>query len=41
MQFHDNNAFRIENQVVIMQPNKEPLQFEVEKRYGFDTCKIK
>jgi len=29
MQFHDNNAFRIENQVLIMQPNKEPLQFEM------------
>lgn len=29
MQFHDNNAFRIENQVVILQPNKEPLQFEM------------
>ncbi|OCB73091.1 Phosphoglycerol transferase MdoB [Flavobacterium glycines] len=29
MQFHDNNAFRIENQVVVLQPNKEPLQFEM------------
>lgn len=29
MQFHDINAFRIENQVVIMQPNKEPLQFKI------------
>lgn len=29
MQFHNNNAFRIENQVVILQPNKEPLQFEM------------
>lgn len=29
MQFHDINAFRVENQVVIMQPNKQPLQFEV------------
>lgn len=29
MQFHDNNAFRIGNQVVILQPNKEPLQFEL------------
>lgn len=29
MQFHDINAFRVENRVVIMQPDKEPLQFEV------------
>lgn len=29
MQFHDNNAFRIGNQVVILQPGKEPLQFEL------------
>lgn len=29
MQFHDINAFRVENQVVIMQSNKQPLQFEV------------
>ena len=31
MQFNDINAFRVENQVIIMQPNKEPLQFKVEK----------
>lgn len=29
MQFHNNNAFRVGNQVVIMQPDKEPLQFEL------------
>ncbi|PXV63380.1 phosphoglycerol transferase MdoB-like AlkP superfamily enzyme [Dysgonomonas alginatilytica] len=29
MQFHDINAFRVEDRVVIMQPNKKPLQFEV------------
>jgi phosphoglycerol transferase MdoB-like AlkP superfamily enzyme len=29
MQFHGNNAFRIGNQVVILQPNKEPLQFRM------------
>jgi phosphoglycerol transferase MdoB-like AlkP superfamily enzyme len=29
MQFMDINAFRVENQVVILQPQKEPLQFEV------------
>ncbi|WP_232227100.1 MULTISPECIES: LTA synthase family protein [Flavobacterium] len=31
MQFNDINAFRLGNQVVIMQPYKEPLQFKVEK----------
>ena len=30
MQFHDINAFRVDDQVIIMQPNKEPLQFKVE-----------
>lgn len=29
MQFNDINAFRIENQVVIMQPNLKPLQFKI------------
>lgn len=29
MQFYDINAFRVENQVVIMQPNKPALQFEI------------
>lgn len=29
MQFHDINAFRIDDQVVIMQPNKEALQFKI------------
>lgn len=29
MQFHDINAFRVEDQVVIMQPNKKPLQFKI------------
>ncbi len=29
MQFHDTNAFRVEDQVVIMQPNREPLQFKI------------
>ena len=29
MQFHDINAFRVGNQVVIMQPFKKPLQFSV------------
>ncbi|TRX41398.1 LTA synthase family protein [Flavobacterium restrictum] len=30
MQFNDINAFRVENQVIIMQPNLKPLQFEVQ-----------
>ncbi|TRW22172.1 sulfatase-like hydrolase/transferase [Flavobacterium zepuense] len=29
MQFHDINAFRVEDQVVIMQPFKAPLQFKM------------
>lgn len=29
MQFHDINAFRVGDQVVIMQPKKEPLQFKI------------
>lgn len=29
MQFHDINAFRVEDRVVILQPNKESLQFEI------------
>ncbi len=30
MQFHNNNAFRVGNEVVILQPNKEPLQFKMQ-----------
>lgn len=30
MQFHDINGFRVEDQIIILQPNKEPLQFKVE-----------
>ncbi|MEZ7516625.1 LTA synthase family protein [Flavobacterium frigidarium] len=30
MQFHNNNAFRVGNDVVILQPNKEPLQFKMQ-----------
>ena len=29
MQFNDINAFRVEDQVVIMQPNLDPLQFKI------------
>ncbi|MGV3461668.1 MAG: LTA synthase family protein [Flavobacterium sp.] len=29
MQFHDINAFRVEDRVVIMQPGKDPLQFRL------------
>lgn len=31
MQFHDINAFRVDNQVVIMQPNKKAEQFTVQQ----------
>ncbi len=30
MQFHDINAFRVENQVTILQPNRPAVQFELE-----------
>lgn len=30
MQFHDTNAFRVEDQVIIMQPNRKALQFHVQ-----------
>ncbi|NDW19794.1 LTA synthase family protein [Dysgonomonas sp. 216] len=29
MQFHEINGFRVEDQIVIMQPNKEALQFQI------------
>jgi phosphoglycerol transferase MdoB-like AlkP superfamily enzyme len=29
MQFHDNFAFRIENDIIILQPKSKPLQFKV------------
>lgn len=29
MQFHDINAFRVEEDMIIMQPNREPLQFKL------------
>jgi phosphoglycerol transferase MdoB-like AlkP superfamily enzyme len=40
MQFHDVNAFRVDNQVIIIQPNKEPLQFRVEKDTIFTPVKL-
>ncbi|MEW5676510.1 LTA synthase family protein [Flavobacterium enshiense] len=40
MQFHDINAFRVENQVVIMQPNKEPLQFEIKNDTTLTPVKL-
>lgn len=30
MQFHDINAFRVEDKMIIMQPNREPLQFQLQ-----------
>ncbi|NUY79899.1 sulfatase-like hydrolase/transferase [Flavobacterium sp. MAH-1] len=35
MQFHDINAFRVGNQVVVMQPFKKPLQFRLENDTTF------
>jgi phosphoglycerol transferase MdoB-like AlkP superfamily enzyme len=40
MQFNDINAFRVGNEVVIMQLNKKPLQFHVEKDTVFTTKKL-
>jgi phosphoglycerol transferase MdoB-like AlkP superfamily enzyme len=40
MQFNDINAFRVGNEVVIMQPNKSPLQFHVEKDSIFTPEKL-
>lgn len=40
MQFHDINAFRVGNQVIIMQPYKKPLQFCVEKDTIFTSVKL-
>lgn len=40
MQFNDINAFRLGNDVVIMQPNKTPLQFHVEKDTVFTPKKL-
>ncbi len=40
MQFNDINAFRVGNEVIIMQPNKSPLQFHVEKDTVFTAQKL-
>jgi phosphoglycerol transferase MdoB-like AlkP superfamily enzyme len=40
MQFHDINAFRVGNQVVVMQPNREPLQFELKNDTVLDPVKL-
>jgi len=40
MQFNGNNAFRIGNQVVILQPFKEPLQFELKNDTTFIPVKL-
>lgn len=36
MQFHDINAFRVGNRVVVMQPFKKPLQFNMENDTVFN-----
>jgi len=40
MQFHDINAFRLENQVVILQPNTVPLQFEMVNNQEMKATKL-
>lgn len=40
MQFNDINAFRLGNEVVIMQPHKSPLQFHVENDTIFTPKKL-
>lgn len=40
MQFNDINAFRVGNQVIIMQPNLEPLQFELKNDTVFVPVKV-
>ena len=40
MQFHDTNAFRVGNQVVILQPNKKPIQFELKNDTVFIPVKL-
>lgn len=40
MQFHDINAFRVGDQVIIMQPNKNPLQFQVKNDTIFTPVKL-
>lgn len=40
MQFNGNNAFRVGNQVVILQPFKEPMQFELKNDTTFIPVKL-
>lgn len=40
MQFNNINAFRIEDQVVILQPSKEPLQFKIINDSTFVKTKL-
>lgn len=40
MQFHDINAFRVGDEVIIMQPNKAPLQFQVFNDTVFTPVKL-
>jgi phosphoglycerol transferase MdoB-like AlkP superfamily enzyme len=40
MQFHDINAFRVGDQVIVMQPNKKPLQFHVQNDTIFTPEKL-
>lgn len=40
MQFHNINAFRVDNQVVIMQPNAIPLQFHINNNNELTPTKL-
>ena len=40
MQFNDINAFRVEDQVVIMQPNLQPLQFKIKNDTTLISVKL-
>lgn len=40
MQFHDINGFRVDDQIIIMQPNKDPMQFKVENDTVFTPVSL-
>lgn len=40
MQFHNLNAFRVDNDVLIMQPDKQPLQFQVKNDTVFTPVEV-
>jgi phosphoglycerol transferase MdoB-like AlkP superfamily enzyme len=40
MLFHETYAFKVDNDVIIINPNTEPLQFKVEKDSIFTPVKL-